>query len=149
MGAALGRRDVVFDLVGKEEEADLVAVADGGEGEDARHLGRQLALALGLGAEFARRADVDGEEDGEFSFLAQLFDEGRAGARGDVPVDEPDFVARRVFAHFVEVHAAALEDGMVFAGQGVGDKPPRAQFDLAHFLQHFSGDGGVHFIDGI
>ena len=50
----------------------------------------------------------------------------------------------RIFAHLVEVHAAALEDGMVFAGEGVGDQPPRAQLDLAHFLQDFSGDGGVH-----
>ena len=44
--AALGRRDVLLDLVGEEQQADLVAVADGGEGEDAGDLGGQLALAL-------------------------------------------------------------------------------------------------------
>ncbi len=107
--------------------------------------GGKLALALGLRAKLAGGADVDGEQDGQFPLLAQFLDEGRAGAGGDVPVDEPDFVAGAVFADFVEVHAAALEDGVVFARERVRDEAARAQFDLADFLEDFSGDGGGPF----
>ena len=142
--AAFGGGEVLFDLVGEEEEADFVAVADGGEGEDAGDFGGEFLFALGEGAEVARGADIDGEEDGEFAFFAEFFDEGDAGAGGDVPVDEADFVAGGVFADFIEVHAAALEDGVVFAGEGVGDEAAGAQLDLTDFLEDFAGGGGVH-----
>ncbi len=94
-------------LVGEEQQPDLVTVADRGEGEDAGDFRGELALALCLRAEFPRRAHVDREQDGQLAFLAQLLDERRAGARGHVPVDQPHLIARGVFAHFVEVHAAA------------------------------------------
>ena len=126
VGAPLVRRDELLDLVAEEEQADLVAVADGGEGEDAGDLGGQFALALVARAEFAGGADVDGEHDGQFPLLAQLLDEGCAGAGRDVPVDQPDFVAGTVFADLVEVHAAALEDGVVFARERFGDEAARA-----------------------
>ena len=54
--AALGGRDVVLDLVGEEKQADLVAIADGGEGEDAGDFGGQFAFALGVASRiFPRR----------------------------------------------------------------------------------------------
>ena len=46
MAAAFFRRDVLLDLVGEQDQPDLVAVADGGEGKNAGQLRRQLALAL-------------------------------------------------------------------------------------------------------
>jgi hypothetical protein len=45
-------------------------------------------LVLPDRAEQARGGGVDGEDDGELAFLDESFDEGLAGAGGDVPVDE-------------------------------------------------------------
>ena len=59
VAAAFPRRQVALDAIGVEQQSDLVAVADRGEGEDARELGREIALAHGGRAEIARSADVD------------------------------------------------------------------------------------------
>jgi hypothetical protein len=78
------------------------------------------------------------------AFFAELFDERYPRPGGDVPVDQANFVAGGVLANFVEIHAAALKHGMIFAGQRVGDEAARAQFHQTDFFQDFSGDGGVH-----
>src|SRR5262249_4305132 len=108
MGASLLGRNVLFDLIGEEKQPDLVPIADGREGEDAGDFGGELALALDFRAEFARGADIDGENDGELPFFAQLFDKRSAGASCDIPVDEPHLVTGRIFADFVEIHPASL-----------------------------------------
>ena len=92
--------------------------------------------------EIARGADIDEQQDGQFALLGEFFDERPSGAGGDVPVDGPHFVAGDVFAHFVEIHAAAFEDGVVFAGQRVVDQAAGADFDLPHLLQDVSGLSG-------
>ena len=60
--------------------------------------------------------------------------------RGDIPVNRTDVIARLVFAHFVEVHALALEDAVIRAGEGLGDHAVGAQFDLPDFFDDFAGD---------
>ena len=128
-------RDVLLDAVGEENQADLVAVADGGEGQDAGEFGGQFALALRGRTEIARRADIHEQQDGQFAFLGEFFHERAAGAGGDVPVNRPHFVAGDVFAHLVEVHAPAFEDRVVFAGKRVVDQPACADFELPHPAQ--------------
>lgn len=44
VAAAFLGRDEFLHLVGEQDEADLVAVADGGEGEHGGDLGREFAL---------------------------------------------------------------------------------------------------------
>ena len=56
----------------------------------------------------------------EFAFLDELLDERMVHPRGDVPVNRAHVVAGLVFAHLVEVHALALEDGMVLARERFG-----------------------------
>ena len=86
-------------------------------------------------AEIARGADVHEQQDRQLAFLGEFLDERAAGAGGDVPVNGPHFVAGDVFAHLVEVHAPALEDRVVFAGQGVVDEAAGADFELPHPAQ--------------
>ena len=144
VAAAFARRHVELDLIGEEKQADLVAVLHGGEGEHARDLRRQLALALRARAEVAGRAHVHHEEKRELAFLDELLHERAAGPRGHVPVDRAHFVAGHVFAHRVEVHAAAFEDAVVLTGERIGHEPVGADFDLPHLLEDFAGLFGVH-----
>ncbi len=138
------RRQVALDAVGVEQQADLVAVADGGKRQDAGEFGGQVALAQGGGAEIAGGADVHQQKDGELALFGEFLDEGPAGARRDIPVDGAHFVAGAVFAHFVEVHAAALEHRMIFAGQAVIDHAAGADLQLPHAAHDgFGGLGGI------
>jgi hypothetical protein len=97
-------------------------------------------------AEIPRRADIYEQQDGQLAFLGELLHERAAGARGDVPVNGPHFVASDVFADIVEVHAPAFEDRVVFAGQRVVDQATRADFKLPHPAQDVFGSFGVHKI---
>ena len=66
------------------------------------------------------------QHDGHFALLDKFLDVRRAGAGGDVPVDGADVVAGHIFAHLVELHALALEDGVVLPGEHVVDRVPGA-----------------------
>ena len=140
VAAAFAGRDVFLDDVGEEDEADLVVVADGGEGEDGGDLGGEFALGLGAGTERAGAAEVHEEHDGEFAFLDEFFDEGMVHPRGDIPVDGAHVVAGLVFAHLVEVHALAFEHAVVLARERLGHEAVGANLDLADFFEDFAGD---------
>ena len=144
MAAAFARRHEELDSIGEEKQADFVAVFYRGEGEHARDLRRQLALALHARAEVAGRAHVHHEEERELAFFNELFHERPASPRSHVPVDRAHFVAGHVFAHGIEVHAAAFEDAVVLAGERVGDESLGADLNLANLLENFAGLIGVH-----
>jgi len=91
-------------------------------------------------AEQTRPAHVHDEHEREFAFLDELFDERMIHPRGDVPVDRAHVVAGLVFAHLVEVHALALEDGMVLARERFGDDAVGAQLDLPDFFENLAGN---------
>src|SRR5690348_16685478 len=61
-------------------------------------------------------------------------------ARGNVPIDSADVIAGCVFAHLVEIHALALEDGVICPRERFGHDAVRAQLKLADFLEDFAGD---------
>ena len=106
---------VELDAVAEGDEAGLVVVGVGGEGEQGRELGGQLALGGGGGAEAGGGADVDEQVEDELALFDVLLDVGRAHARRDVPVDEAHLVAGLVLAHLAELEAAAAEDAVVLA----------------------------------
>ena len=60
-----------------------------------------------------------------------------AGARGHVPVDGADVVAVLVLPDLVELHPAALEDGMVLARQRLVDQPVGCDLDPADLADDF------------
>ena len=64
-------------------------------------------------------------------------------ARGDVPVNRAHVIAGLIFAHLVEIHALAFEDGMVLAGERFADEPVGANLDLADFLKNFSRNHSI------
>ena len=94
-----------------ERHGDAVITPERCEGEDGRDLHGLLALTRLGCAERARRAHVDDEDDGELTFLAVLLHEGAltSGARGGVPIDGANVVARGIFADLVEIHSASSE----------------------------------------
>jgi len=132
--------DEEFVTVGEEEEADLVIVLDGAEGEDCREFSGKFAFGAG-GAENAGGADVDEQQEGEFTFFRELFDIGFASdfsdARGDIPLDEANFVAGLVFANFFKVHAPAFEHATVLARERGGHGVPCSQLNPADALEDF------------
>ena len=140
VAAAFARRDEFLHLVGEQNQADLVVVADGGEGEHGGDLGGEFALGLVARAEQAGAAHVHDEHEREFAFLDELLDERMVHPRGDVPVNRAHVVAGLVFAHLVEVHALALEDGMVLARERFGHDAVRAQLDLPDFFENLAGN---------
>src|SRR5205823_67548 len=99
MQAALPRRDEQLDVIGKQDAADLVVVADRAERKHARDLRGEFALAEMHAAEFARRAYVHDEHHRELALLGEFLDESIPHARRDVPVNRPHVIARLVFAH--------------------------------------------------
>src|ERR1700734_1399231 len=141
MAPAFFRRQVAFDAIRVQQQSNLVAVADRGERQHAGKLRGEIALAEGGRAEIPRGADVHQQQNGELALLGEFLDEGTAGASRDVPVDGAHFIAGAVFAYFVEVHAAALEHRMVFAGETVVHEPARADFQLPHATH--DGLGGL------
>ena len=140
------RRDEKFHLIGKKNQADLVAVANRAEGKQTRHLRRQFALAQVDAAEISGGTDVDHEHDGQFPLLGEFFhvsiavDFAELGRH--IPIDRPHLVARLVLAHFLEIHAASLEDAPILSGKRRRHEAARLQFETADLFEN--GVSGFH-----
>jgi len=103
---------------------DPVVVGDGREREHGRELGRVVALQQVLRAELLRARHVHDQQQREVALLHELLHVRRAHARRHVPVDRAHLVAGGVLAHLRELHAAALEHGVVGAADpGLEDHP--------------------------
>ena len=62
--AALLRRNIFLHAIAIENQADLVAVVDGGEGQHAGHFGGEFTFALRGGAEVSRGAHIHQQQNG-------------------------------------------------------------------------------------
>ncbi len=91
-------------------------------------------------------AHVHDEHEREFALLDELLDERMIHPRSDVPVNTRHVVAGLVFAHLVEVHALALEDGMILARERFGHDAVGAQLDLPDFFENLAGIMGILMI---
>ncbi|VTR68767.1 hypothetical protein DESC_720145 [Desulfosarcina cetonica] len=131
--------DVAFHLIGEENRAGLVVVADGVEGQDGGHLGGGFALDAGRGAESPRGAHVHEEHDHLLALFAITLDEGSAHACRHLPVDTFDVIAGRVFAHLFELDACPTEDRPVLAGHDRVDHAAGLDMDLLDLLDDIWG----------
>ena len=135
MLTTLARWNECLDLVGEQDQPDLVVIANGREREHAGDLRLDLALGVRGRAEVAGGAHVDREHDGQFALLPVLLDERAPGTRRHVPVDGAHLVAGHVFAYFFEIHAPAPEHRVELSSQGIGGKPARANIDETDLFQ--------------
>ncbi len=142
VAAAFARRDEFLDFIAEQQEADLVVVADGGKGEHGCDLGGEFAFGLRARPKQAGAAHIHNEHERQLAFLDEFFDERMVHPRRDVPVNRAHVVTGLVFAHLIEVHALAFEDGMVLACERFGHDTVRANFNLADFFKDFAGNHG-------
>jgi hypothetical protein len=109
------RRQGALDLVVEEDRADAVAAAGEESGDDGRELAEHELFRAVDRTEAHRRRPVEQEPGRHLAVLRVLAHVGRVHARGDVPVDVPDVVARLVLAEVAEVQPDAAEDRPVVA----------------------------------
>ena len=126
---APARRDVPLDPVGEEQEPGAVAVLQGGEDQEGGDLRRDLRLRLGREPRVLRGAAVHRDQRGQLALLREHLDERLSHARGDVPVDRADLVARLVRPDFREGHSPPLEHRVVVAGERVLHREPGGDLD--------------------
>ena len=110
--------------------------------------GGEFAFGIRHRAEIRRRADIDHQQDGQFALLGEELDVRLAGARGDIPIDGADIIARHIVSNTIEIHAAALEDAGIAPGQRVIDEPVGADFHPPDAAEDFRGAGLVLDADG-
>src|SRR5207249_6240616 len=55
-----------------------------------------------------------------------------AAARGDIPIDRADVVARLIFAHLRELDAPPVKGGVIVAGEPGADQPRTGDLQLAN-----------------
>ena len=115
------RRQIEFRLIGKDQEPDLVVVADGAEREKRGGFDHLFALVLLPCPEKPGGGGIHGKHHRKLAFLAVFLDERRAHARGHVPVDVADVILRSIFPDFAELDSAPLEHAVI-----------RAPGDLVH-----------------
>src|SRR5438094_733634 len=98
----LARRNESFDDVRKDNQTDLIVVADRAKSQDGGQLGGHVALFLPQGAESLAGAGIHQQHDGQFPFFDKPLDEGMAHPRRDVPVDVANIVPRLIFPDLLE-----------------------------------------------
>ena len=133
LAAFLGWNELL-DLVGEEDDADLVVVLNGREGERGRNLGHHVALELLDGPEVETAADVNQQHNRQLAFLLEDLDVRLSKASRHVPFDVANIVAVLVLAHLGESHAATLEGRVVLARKDVAAQATSLNLNLPDLL---------------
>ena len=109
MLAAFLRRYILLHLVRKEDDANLIVVLDGREGDGGSYLGHHVTLHLHLRTKIQRAADVDQQHDGQFALFLKDLHVGTVEAGGYIPVDVTHVVTILILTNFAERHSPTLE----------------------------------------
>ena len=120
------------DVVREEQQPDPVGVLHRREREDGRELGGDVALAPVRRPERHRPGDVDGDEHGQIALLDELLHVRHAAARGHVPVDRPDVVARHVLANLRKLDPVAVKCRVIVAGESRANETRAHELQVAH-----------------
>ena len=134
MLASLFWRNILLNLVGEEDDTNLVVVLYGTERQCGGNLGHHVALGLPLRSKVERTAHIDEQHHGEFALLLKHLDVWSVEARRDIPVDVPDVVAKLILAHLAERHSPSLEGRMVLSGEDICAQSARLDLYLPYFL---------------
>lgn len=118
------RGNLLDDPVGEENQADVVLIVDGCEGQKSGDFGGQIGLCAGAGTEIQRAGNIDEELDRQLPLFREALDLGDSCAGGDIPIDGAHVVANLVLANFIEFDAFSLERSMVIARKALVDEPP-------------------------
>ncbi len=131
-------RDEFLDLIGKQNQANLVVVANCREGQHGGNLRRQLPFRLFVRAKQTGAADIHYQHQRQFAFLDEFLDEGMIHAGRHVPINGAHLVTRLILADLVEIHPLPLEHAMVLPSERFTHEPIRANLDLPDFFKYFA-----------
>ncbi len=135
--ATLLRRYKLLYAVGKEDDANLIVVLYGAEGQCGCNLCNHITLGLYGGSEVKTSADVHEQHHGQFTFLFENLDIRFVESGGNVPFYVADIVAVLIFTHFAEGHTTPLEGRVVLSGKDVRGETAGLDFYLADALKDF------------
>ena len=133
LAAFLGRDELLY-LVGEEDDANLIVVLNGREGERGCNLGHHVAFELLDGTEVETAADVNQQHHRQLAFLLEDLDIRLSEAGRHVPFDVANVVAVLVLAHLGESHAAPLEGRVILARKDVATQATSFNLDLPDLL---------------
>ena len=131
----LFRGDELLHLVTEEDDANLIVVLYGREGQGGGHLSDEVLLKPHLGAELARARDIDKQHDSVLPLLLENLNVRLIHARGDIPVNIADIVAILILSDLAESHASTLEGRMVLASEDMVGEAAGLNLDLADALK--------------
>ena len=134
MLAPLLGRNILLNLVGEEDNANLVVVLYGTERQCGCNLSHHVALSLTLSAKVERTAHIDEQHHCEFALLLKHLDVWAVESCRDIPVDVPDVVAKLIFAHLAKRHSPSLEGRVVLSGKDIRAQSSRLYLYLPYFL---------------
>ena len=135
--AALLRRDEFLNLIGEEDDADLVVVLNGREGERGGNLGEHLTFRLVDGTEVETSRHIDHEDDGQLALLLKHLDERTSETCSDVPVNVAHVVAELVFADLRESHSSSLECRVVLSSKDIVGESACLYFYFPNLTEQF------------
>ena len=126
------------------DEANGVALAEQEQRDRGRELlgVRELGEARGGAAPRHRSAHVEDDRRAEVGLLLVLLDDPSIRARGDLPVDVPQVVARLIGTILGELHRESLPGRTVQSGEKAVDDPASDDLDVAERRER----GGVEQI---
>src|SRR4029077_5196008 len=124
MGSSSLWRYIKLGLVGKEQQTNLVVIADRTKSQERSHLGCHFAFAFRDATETSGSADINEQQDRKLAFLHIFSYKRFPHSSGDVPIDCPDFITDLIRAKIIEIHPSPSEDTMILSRESGFYHPP-------------------------